>query len=275
MDWEAFEKHKPYAGEKKPSMLRRRVGHGYGSRRIYLIIMTIEGRRPILGCLVGRIDAPEGSPDAPRIELSALGIAVKKCWESISTYYPSVKVLATMIMPDHLHGILFAEQQMDHHLGMVIKGFKAGCNKAYRQLLLTSQPGLSMPQQCCGKGDTGGETKGDTGNPHCGFLWSRNYNDHILEGAGELKRWYAYLYNNPKRLAFKRKYPDFFRVRFGVTIGSHSYAAIGNRFLLDYPKKLQVQCSRKLTEQEIQTTVEQLLSKARSGAVLASPAISK
>ena len=26
MDWEAFEKHKPFAGEKKPSMLRRRGG---------------------------------------------------------------------------------------------------------------------------------------------------------------------------------------------------------------------------------------------------------
>jgi len=45
VNWEEFEKHKPFAGEKKPSMLRRRVGHDYQSRRIYLITMTVVGRR--------------------------------------------------------------------------------------------------------------------------------------------------------------------------------------------------------------------------------------
>ena len=29
MDWEVFEKHKAFAGEKKPSMLRRRIGHDW------------------------------------------------------------------------------------------------------------------------------------------------------------------------------------------------------------------------------------------------------
>ena len=272
MDWESFEKHKPFAGVKKPSMLRRRVGHNYGSRCIYLITMTVEGRHPILGRLVGNADAPDDSSDAPRVELSALGIAVKDCWESISTYYPEVKVLATMIMPDHLHGILFIEQQMEQHLGIVIKGFKAGCNKAYRQFLSPMlQPSPSMLQHCCSKGDTKGESKERV---H-GYLWSRNYNDHILEGAGELRRWFSYLRNNPRRLAIKRAHPEFFRVRFGITIGNQKYAAIGNRFLLHYPEKMQVQCSRSLTEQEIEATVERMLSKARKGTILVSPAISK
>lgn len=48
MDWEAFEKHKAFAGEKKPSMLRRRVGHDYEQRCVYLVTMTVEGRKPLL-----------------------------------------------------------------------------------------------------------------------------------------------------------------------------------------------------------------------------------
>ena len=52
MDWESFEKHIAFAGEKKPSMLRRRVGHDYEQRCVYLITMTVEGRRPLLGRLV-------------------------------------------------------------------------------------------------------------------------------------------------------------------------------------------------------------------------------
>ena len=260
MNWEEFEKHKPFAGEKKPSMLRRRVGHDYQSRRIYLITMTVVGRRPLLGTLVGNADAPEGSPSTPKVELTALGQQVADCWMAIEKHYPEVEVLATMVMPDHLHGILFVERRMEQHLGMVIKGFKTGCNKAFRSSLLQQQ--LPLQQQCCCI-DNGG------------FLWERGYNDHILEGKGELERWFAYLRNNPRRLAIKRAFPDFFRVRFNVTIGSQKYAAIGNRFLLDCPQKKQVQCSRSLNEKEIgEITATMLQHSRRNGAVLVSPAIS-
>ena len=248
MTEEEFEKHKAFAGECKPSMLRRRVGHDYQGRRIYLITMTVEGRQPLLGQLVGEADAPDGSPTAPRVELSQLG-----------------EVLATTIMPDHLHGILFVERLMEQHLGMVIKGFKVGCNKAYREL-------FPMLQHCCSKDNS---SKDNSKDRTSGFLFARGYNDHILEGPGELDRWFCYLRDNPRRLAIKRAYPDFFRVRFGITIGSQTYAAIGNRFLLSYPQKLQVQCSRRLTDEEIQATVAARLQQARRGAVLISPAISK
>ena len=256
MDWEAFKKHQPFAGEKKPSMLRRRVGHDYESRRIYLITLTVEGRRPLLGTLVGNADALDGSPEAPRIEPSSLGREVQRCWFSIHEHYPEVEVLALQLMPDHLHGILFVTRQMEQHLGIVLKGFKTGCNQAYRS---------SMPQQCCSKVNEKGT----------GFLFARNYNDHILEGKGELDHWRAYLRDNPRRLAIRRAHPDYFRVRFGVNIGSQDYAAIGNRFLLQHPEKIQVQCSRSLTDEQVAATVERMLAKARSGAILVSPAISK
>ena len=257
MDKEAFAKHKPFAGEKKPSMLRRRVGHDYESRRVYLITMTVEGRRPLLGTLMGNADAPDGSPDAPRVEPSPLGEEVRRCWLSIPDHYPEVKPLALQLMPDHLHGILFVTRQMEQHLGMVLKGFKAGCNKAYRAFpLCRNSVAAKNPQTT-------------------GFLFARNYNDHILEGAGELERWFQYLRDNPRRLAVRRAHPDYFRVRFDVTVGDRTYAAIGNRFLLDHPQKLQVQCSRSLTDEQVADTVARMLAKARSGVILVSPAISK
>lgn len=181
MDWEAFEKHKVFAGEKKASMHRRRVGHDYQSRRAYLITLVVEGRRPLLGQLVGDADAPDGDENALRVELTELGEEVRRCWMSIGEHYPEVRVWATMVMPDHLHGILFVERRMEQPLGMVIKGFKTGCNKSYRRL-------FSMPQQCCGIEDKKGDSKKRSG----GYLWEQNYNDHILEGPGELDRWFDY-----------------------------------------------------------------------------------
>jgi hypothetical protein len=228
--------------------------------------MTVEGRRPLLGTLVGSADAPDGSPDAPRVEPSLLGEEVQRCWQSIPDYYPEVQPMALQLMPDHLHGILFVTHQMEQHLGMVLKGFKAGCNKAYRR--------LSPQVPLCSNTVAAKETP-PKGTTPTGFLFSRNYNDHILEGAGELDHWFRYLHENPRRLAVRRGHPEYFRVRFDLTIGSQTYAAIGNRFLLQHPEKVQVQCSRSLTDEQVAETVERMLSRARSGAILVSPAISK
>lgn len=92
MDWEAFKKNQAFAGPTKPSMHRRRVGHDHQSRRIYLITMTVEGRRPLLGRLVGEAHAAEGSEDAPRIVATELGRRVSDCWWNIVRYYPDIQV---------------------------------------------------------------------------------------------------------------------------------------------------------------------------------------
>ena len=105
-------------------------------------------------------------------------------------------------------------------------------------------------------------------------LWELKYNDKILHNYSTLDKWKAYLHDNPRRLAIRRAHPDYFRVQFDVTIAGRQYAAIGNRFLLNYPDKQQVQLSRKLTEEQIHDNVEKFLCKAHNGAVLVSPAIS-
>ena len=169
MDWEAFKKHQAFAGPTKPSMHRRRVGHDYQSRRIYLITMTVEGRRPLLGSLVGEAHAAEGSDDAPRIVPTELGRRVGDCWWDIPRYYPDIKPLALQLMPDHLHGILFVQQHMDVHMSQAVKGFKTGTNKIYRELL-PSVATMSRQRQ----EDMGGYR-------HEGFLWAPGFNDHILE----------------------------------------------------------------------------------------------
>ena len=129
-----------HAGDKLPSMKRRSDENNYHSRHIYMLTLVVEGRRPILGELKGDAFAPEGDLMAPRIVLSPLGQAVKKCWELIPVYHNEVQILALQIMPDHLHGILWVREEMEEHLGQVVSGFKAGCNKAYRTLFTAAVP---------------------------------------------------------------------------------------------------------------------------------------
>ncbi|MBR1545293.1 MAG: hypothetical protein IJ633_00655 [Prevotella sp.] len=52
MDRATFEKQKAFAGEKKPSMQRRCVDNDYTQRRMYMITMVTEGRKPLFGKVV-------------------------------------------------------------------------------------------------------------------------------------------------------------------------------------------------------------------------------
>lgn len=94
MKREVYESQKAFAGGKKPSMQRRCVGHDYTERQMYMVTMTIEGRRQLFGTVTGRSDAPTDSEEAPRMELSELGQRVHDEWWGIPKYYPRVEILA-------------------------------------------------------------------------------------------------------------------------------------------------------------------------------------
>ena len=261
MDRETFEKQKAYAGEKKPSMLRRCVDNDYTARRMYMITMVTEGRRPLFGQVMGRSEAVEPSPETPHIELSPLGAAVAEIWQSISSHHPEVKVVALQMMPDHLHAILFVKERMEKPLGKVLLGVKQACNKAFREVMPVEFVTVAQQHaQRCREN---------------GLLFAKGFNDQILLRDGQLERWLTYLKDNPRRLLMKRENPDLFRVQRGLAFAGLSFSAIGNRFLLEKPLKIQVQCSRSISESDLQVEMNECLRAARQGAVLVSPAISK
>lgn len=260
MEKEVYEKQKAFAGEKKPSMLRRCVGHDYRSRQMYLITMVTEGRRQLLGKLVGKSNGKPGTADEPCLIPSPLGKCVEKYWYEISIRYPQIDVLAIQLMPDHFHGILFVKDQLPLPMGKVLLGFKHGCNKAFRQLF----PSFAALQQ---------QTTQKEDRSH-GMLFVRGYNDKLLLRAGQLNNWRKYLRDNPRRLLMKHEHPDLFKVQREVMINGFSFSAIGNIFLLQRPSLLQVQCSRSLTPSEIQDKVTFFSKAAEEGAVLVSPSIS-
>ena len=292
MKREVYESQKAFAGEKKPSMQRRCVDFDYTQRMMYMVTMVTEGRRPLFGKVVGRSEAAEGSPEAPRIELTELGQRASDEWWGIPRYYPQVEIIALQMMPDHLHGILFVREKMERDLSRIVRGFKTGCNRAYRELVLGVQSVATQSQQTgqqqTGRQQTGQQQTGQqqtqqqqTGRQQTkqdrrhGLLFAPGFCDKLLLRQGQLQRWLDYLKDNPRRLLMKREHPDLFRVQRGLVAAGISFSAIGNRFLLDRPLLVQVQCSRSLTEEQIEAKTRQYLALARSGAVLVSPSISK
>ena len=226
------------------SMKRRMACHDYRGVAIYMVTLCVEGRHPLLGTLCG----PDNYHVLPWVRLTELGRQVKQAWLNIPQFHPEVKLIAFQAMPDHIHGILHVTQPMPCHLGRVIHGFKLGCNDALRSMAVNE------------------------GQPVT--LWEEGYNDRILKSNGQLSRWINYLTQNPRRLWMKRNNPELFTQHTGITIGNLPVTTMGNHFLLDYPEKVNVKCSRSLSPSDIEAECHRFLAFASQGAVLVSPCIS-
>ncbi|MBQ0074864.1 MAG: hypothetical protein KBT34_11805 [Prevotella sp.] len=259
--------------ETEHSMERRMKDHDYQSRCIYMITMNVEGRQPLLGAL--KWNAADGS-DA-RIETTPLGAEVERCWMSISTYYPEARPLKVQIMPDHIHGILFVKRETTAHLGQIVNGFKIGCNRAFRRLREGNGAVEfleAVPHDT--KQETGPEAKHPK-HPKQGMLFETGYQDSVLTGKGQLENMLRYVADNPRRLAIKRIMPDLFKVVSSLTVGDITYAAIGNRWLLDRPVRMQARCHNNTSPHNLQLIERQkeyFLKRGEKGGVVVSPCIS-
>lgn len=273
---EEFAARKKFAGEKKASMKRRDLHHDYTERRMYMITLETEGRKPLFGHLEGNPYAERGSNDAPHIVLSPLGQAVQNEWMGIHRYFPQIEVKAVQMMPDHMHGILFVTAPLPVHLGQVISGFKAGCRKAQRVLVAAEQRTAAEPlytKKAASQYITAAPLSKPLSNVGTS-LFAKGYNDLILRTYDELLAWQKYLQDNPRRLMMKRARPEWLRPFFNLTIGDQCYNGIGNRELLTAPLRMSVRVSRRVVGSDLDREVQRYLDAAKNGAVLVSPAIS-
>ncbi|MCQ2367777.1 MAG: hypothetical protein MJ109_02050 [Kiritimatiellae bacterium] len=256
-------------------MGRRCLNWDYSSRAIYEITITLKDRsNPFLSSrpvkhLVSEVSQDGEASNSYRWEVipTEMGKKVLRCWQEIPNRYPQISLIASQIMPEHFHGVLFVKESLKpKQLGDVIRGFKTGSREVG---------------------------------------WDSGFVDSILWRKGQLKKMVDYLRDNPRRLGLKRENPDLFKVADTLPItllGKEiDFSTVGNRFLLNKPVILQVQCSRKefaykrerlpsgksrvvrdkednpiieFSTEEFKEKAARLLSAADHGAVIISPCIS-
>ena len=223
-------------------MLKRKQDWDYRQRCIYMVTVTVENHRPILGQLTGGLDTPA-------IELSEVGVMETQCWQEIPVRFPGVSLLEWQVMPDHFHGVIFVEVPQENPLGAIVGSFKAHSTSLYRaeiraasgaEIRAASRAPARSVGAACGRQDSRQENQLEV------RLWSPGYQDTILLHRGQLANMRAYIQDNPRRLAVKRAHPELFRIIRDLSACGHTFAAIGNHFLLDAPAKRQVQISRSM-----------------------------
>lgn len=239
----------------KHSYERRANWNDYRARRIYMVTLKLIPKFPPLSRISGNIRAHAGAVDAPFAALSDCGRVVKSTIEEVCDSYPHIGIVSKVIMPDHIHLIIFVKEQSNTHLGRVIGHIKSLCSS--RLSHLKSEDSFRP-----------------NGNRASKTIFQPNYHDRILTNPGQLETMVRYVEDNPRRLALKRSLPDLFQRCNKIRIGDETLDAFGNPFLLRRDLIKDVHVRRIWTEEERLHYKETRLNDVKQGAVLVSPFIS-
>lgn len=268
--------HKKYAKGSKPSMHRRCDIHDYKDKATYMFTICLNERRHLFGKLViphgfsasfdnrkaghevlptspvGHQTFVEKREELPYIQLSAVGEMIKSQWEEIPLEYSQIDNVALQIMPDHIHGMLQVRAQLPMPIGKIIGRFKFLTTRKYNQLI----NGPDFKERGCSVLQ----------------LWENGFADSIVTSDERRKTLLHYIYDNPRRLAIKLLSQDFFHVK-QAEIAGYSFHYVGNFNLLN-GRLIQLQCSRRMGESDIEKEITKCVVQAMQGAVFVTPCIS-
>jgi putative transposase len=107
-------------------------------------------------------------------KLSPLGEIVRRCWLEIPGHYPTVSLDTFIVMPNHIHGIVWLGVGAGHAppLHRVVGSFKSAASRA------------------CGRP-----------------LWQRSFYDRVIRNDDELRGLREYVGENPLRWALDLENP--------------------------------------------------------------------
>ena len=296
-----------------PTRHHREKGWDYRGRAIYHFTLPVEGRYPLFGALEGE------SAETAFVRLNAFGRRVCQMLSRLAQFYKgkgyALKVLAQMVMPDHVHLVIQVLEPLPQSIGAVVRGFKSGCTKVYKEDYYSSgenateehgDPQIGTTERHGGPqasaterhgGPQAGTTEGH-GGPQAGAaevngnapvqfarifagrgsIWQQDkayYHERILHAPGQLRRMIDYVKDNPRRLWLKRHNPDLFKLHRQTEAAGLSFTSMGNHFLLNWPDGQTVEMSRSATNDQIQERLLSALAAAHNGAVTFTAAISK
>ena len=163
----------------------RLKGYDYSKACVYFVTICTQNRE----CLFGEIKDGD-------VWLNDAGHMVERWWLEMSKKFPTVEIDQYIIMPNHLHGIIWIQYQK------VVGADLRVCPKL-RQGAHTGAPLHTMMQWF--KTMTSNEyirhVKKHTWPPLQGKLWQRNYYERIIRNEAELIHTSEYILKNPSSWA--------------------------------------------------------------------------
>lgn len=261
-------------GKKLRQGCLRATWHDYRAPGMYMITMLKAATTPVLSTLgvwadSGRVYA---SP-------TATGQIVRDVLHNLEAIHLAMHLSNFVIMPDHIHIIIYISERTDRHLGSLLASFKGACSRALWQI---NPPSAGQP------------------------FFDDGFHDRIIIRPGHLATAQRYIADNPRRLYIKRSNPELFcrihkftvsyvpdagnfNLPLEVNDTRHSVSqlganqthrrfaqlsAVGNPFLLNDYDIQPVRISRSCSGAALDAEIEKWRRRVQNGTVLVSPFIS-
>ena len=162
-------------GKKNPTGKRLRLAeYDYSETGAYFVTFCTRDRKPLLSLL----NPGKDDTHAPELHLSSIGSVVQTAILQIPNRYSGVTVDQYIIMPNHVHLLLWLPEQQSPKLGRIIQQLKGYVTK-----------------QC-------GQT-----------VWQDKYYDHIIRNEKDYLVKCQYIQNNPAKWLEDEYYDPSFSYR--------------------------------------------------------------
>ncbi len=218
---------------------KRMFVHDYTRVGFYMITILTAGRRRLFGVCENN-----------RVQRSEIGEIVKRFWHEIPMHRPSIETNTLVVMPDHIHGIVYVKQPLPKPVGQTIRGFKSGVTSELRKRFRL--PVLEV--------------------------WEEGYHDRVIMSAHTLRTERHYIHDNPRRYCVRKANPKLFvrvnQLEHSRLPSGSNWAGFGNLFLLDKPVMMPVRVSRSVSPSELIFRKAKSLEQSWGGTVMVSPFIS-
>jgi REP element-mobilizing transposase RayT len=137
----------------------RENGWDYKGRAIYHFTLPVEERYPLFGTLDGE------RAETAFVRLNPFGRRVCRMLCGLAQFYAgkgfALKVLAQKVMPDHVHLVIQVLEPLPQSIGAVVRGFKSGCTKVYKEMYGSGENAAGVHGEVEGSGENAAGVNGD------------------------------------------------------------------------------------------------------------------
>ena len=138
----------------------------YAANGMYFITICTKNKEKFFGSLENDL-----------VELNQVGLLVNAFWQNIPNHFPSANLDTYVVMPNHLHGIIYIssgitdlQPKQKQTISSIIGSFKSACTKTINEQY-----------------------------PDIPFGWQARFHDHIIRNKQSLDQIRDYINNNPRQ----------------------------------------------------------------------------
>lgn len=244
-------KEHPEWRDPKPRMTRRNKNHDYCAPCIYMITIRAKDEATPLSH-ISRAYPGKITPQNILISHTPAGKAVQTELNSLTANHPSIRLLKSIVMPDHIHFVIHVKEKLPRPLSFAISNFMGKYSSRFWQ----ENPCHPLSQSRTG-------------------LFTKGFNDRILYHRGQLPAMMNYIEQNPYRYLVRKTHHAYFNKTVTLAIGESRHTAYGNFLLLRNPLKSAVIVSSKYSPGQLAAYQTEWEETARQGGVLVGAFVSK